>query len=326
MIYSNNTYDITADISTYTRRDFKQVFDTTQSKWYMLNNLNEYEEYGIYGDSLSGTYYVGKLVVVNDEEYEWDGTQWVDLGTYVEVVSSVYRDASHTGYITFPYNTSEVASIEATFMVKFTDADGFLIGSGNNDSNDWRVFCSNWQSSFYYDCGNARYSSNGSISLFYNIKRHLRFDGAPMRLYDYDSQTYLHTGGSTRPSNSLNIYIGYSDFNRAATEAWGNFYDIVLYSDNGETAIAHYIPYVQNGVAGLYDTMNNTFLAPTGVMGAEYDSQIPKEYTPKAAPTITNVWPSKWYHNSTYMYKLMRNDAEQVKLDYMSDDKFKKVL
>lgn len=29
MIYSNNTYDITNDISTYTRTDFKQVYDTS---------------------------------------------------------------------------------------------------------------------------------------------------------------------------------------------------------------------------------------------------------------------------------------------------------
>lgn len=49
----------------------------------MLNNLNQYEEYGIYGDSLSGTYYTGKLVIVNDHEYEWNGTEWDDLGTFI---------------------------------------------------------------------------------------------------------------------------------------------------------------------------------------------------------------------------------------------------
>ena len=79
MIYSDNTYDITNNITTYTRRDFKSVFDTASSKWYMLNNLNNYEEYGIYGDSFD-TYYTGKLVIVNGHEYEWNGTEWVDLG------------------------------------------------------------------------------------------------------------------------------------------------------------------------------------------------------------------------------------------------------
>ena len=32
MIYSDNTFDITNNISTYTRRDFKSVFDTTSKE------------------------------------------------------------------------------------------------------------------------------------------------------------------------------------------------------------------------------------------------------------------------------------------------------
>ena len=38
MIYSDNTFDITNNIATYTRRDFKSVFDTTSNKWYSLVN------------------------------------------------------------------------------------------------------------------------------------------------------------------------------------------------------------------------------------------------------------------------------------------------
>ena len=38
MIYSDNTFDITNNIATYTRQDFKQVFDTTSNKWYSLVN------------------------------------------------------------------------------------------------------------------------------------------------------------------------------------------------------------------------------------------------------------------------------------------------
>lgn len=83
MIYSNNTFDITNNIATYTRRDFKSVFDTTSNKWYMLNNLGNYEEYGIYGTSLDDTKYVGKLVKVDGHEYEWTGTEWNDLGIII---------------------------------------------------------------------------------------------------------------------------------------------------------------------------------------------------------------------------------------------------
>ena len=41
-------YGVTDDISTYTGT-FKDVFDKSSDTWYKRNNLNEYEEYGIYG-------------------------------------------------------------------------------------------------------------------------------------------------------------------------------------------------------------------------------------------------------------------------------------
>lgn len=41
-------YGVTDDISTYTGT-FKDVFDKSSETWYKRNNLNEYEEYGIYG-------------------------------------------------------------------------------------------------------------------------------------------------------------------------------------------------------------------------------------------------------------------------------------
>ena len=84
MIYSDNTYEIIKDITKYTRREFKSVYDLKSAKWYMLNNLGQYEEYGVFGDSLD-TYYTGKLSIVDGHEYEWDGTQWNDLGEAIFV-------------------------------------------------------------------------------------------------------------------------------------------------------------------------------------------------------------------------------------------------
>lgn len=144
MIYSDNTYDITNNIATYTRRDFKSVFDTASNKWYMLNNLDEYEEYGIYGDSFD-TYYTGKLVIVNNHEYEWNGTEWDDLGEAHLGPVSLYRDSTHTGYITFPQTTSDVISIDITFKMNILPnqsglGKSFFIGSGTADENDWRIF------------------------------------------------------------------------------------------------------------------------------------------------------------------------------------------
>lgn len=326
MIYSNNTFDITNNIATYTRRDFKSVFDTTSNKWYMLNNLNQYEEYGIYGDSLSGTYYTGKLVIVNDHEYEWDGTEWNDLGEFVEKIVAVYRDAQHTGIIKFNENTSQVVSIEATFkMMGYTNGDSFLIGSGITDSNDWRVFQNGTTgNNFYYDCGNGRY--NGSIDGIYNTIRHMRFDGAPMRIYDYDNERYLYTGSYTRPVSTTNI-ITFGGYNNGTSGApnYGYLYDIVFYSDNdGQNVVAHYVPKIQNDTVGMYDTINNVFVPATGTIGAENGNVRPKDYQEKTAPTIVSKWPSVMYTGGHYVSKLYRNDVEQSIWDYMSDDLLRK--
>lgn len=73
-------YAIVNDIANYSDTDYIDVYDRKTMKWYKLNNLNQYEEYGKYGDSRQNTYYVGKLVVEGNSEYEWNGTEWVYVG------------------------------------------------------------------------------------------------------------------------------------------------------------------------------------------------------------------------------------------------------
>ena len=40
-------FAVVDDISAYTDRTWKDVYGKKTKKWYKLNNLNEYEEYGI---------------------------------------------------------------------------------------------------------------------------------------------------------------------------------------------------------------------------------------------------------------------------------------
>ena len=79
-------FAVVDDISQYTATTFSMVYSTVDGKWYMLNNLNQYEEYGIYdttGSSLSDyTYYDGKLAVIGTTEYQMSGGTWVEVGTY----------------------------------------------------------------------------------------------------------------------------------------------------------------------------------------------------------------------------------------------------
>ena len=82
-------YDVTSNIGTYTGTTYVDVYDSTQEKWFKLNNLGQYEEYGVYGEGTNITTYVGKLTVANGHEWEWNGSSWVDQGEVSATTASL---------------------------------------------------------------------------------------------------------------------------------------------------------------------------------------------------------------------------------------------
>lgn len=73
-------YAVVDDISQYQDTEFVDVYDKTTNKWYKLNNLNQYEEYGVYGEGRSITYYDGKLTIDDGYEYQYGNNQWNNVG------------------------------------------------------------------------------------------------------------------------------------------------------------------------------------------------------------------------------------------------------
>lgn len=73
-------FAVVDNISTYTARTYVDVYETSSDKWYKLNNLNAYEEYGIYGSGRNITTYEGKLTIDGDYEYQYSGNSWVNVG------------------------------------------------------------------------------------------------------------------------------------------------------------------------------------------------------------------------------------------------------
>lgn len=74
-------YDvISTDITAYTATTYDSVYSTYSNKWYMKNNLNTYEEYGVYGNGRNITTYEGKLTIDGGYEYEYSGGSWVNVG------------------------------------------------------------------------------------------------------------------------------------------------------------------------------------------------------------------------------------------------------
>ena len=89
------TYCVTDNVSTASTA-FTEAYDKSGGKWYKRNNLNQYEEYGVYEEAESWedleantTKYNGKLAIVPIEyaenqydEYMCDSGYWMFCGTY----------------------------------------------------------------------------------------------------------------------------------------------------------------------------------------------------------------------------------------------------
>ena len=125
----NVCYGVTENIGTYTSTTYDEVYDKASSNWYMLNNLNQYEQYGVYGNNKT-TYYDGKLVVVDNHEWKYTNGAWVDLG---EV------SGGETSYEFPDYGTMVGTSFPTTFKIAKSYCCGeytyFNIGFNSQNGN-----------------------------------------------------------------------------------------------------------------------------------------------------------------------------------------------
>lgn len=110
---------ISAPMTSYTSNTYDSVYSFSDAKWYMKNNLSQYEEYGIYDiveNISSATTYDGKLAVVGTTEYQYSGGSWSVVGTYEDAsVTYTIDDTSPS-----PYVGQELAT---TFKIPYSDVE-----------------------------------------------------------------------------------------------------------------------------------------------------------------------------------------------------------
>ena len=143
---SGNCYEIiSTPITSYTSTDYSSVYSFADKKWYMLNNLNQYEEYGIYetGTSLSDfTYYPNKLVIIGETGYQYQTNGWVDVGNYIvkETSYQVTRDMDalrgNELPTTFKIPYSDIEAVRH-FDLRIRTEDGSKLEIRNNDSYNY---------------------------------------------------------------------------------------------------------------------------------------------------------------------------------------------
>lgn len=107
---------ISTPITSYTSTDYSSVYSFADKKWYMLNNLNQYEEYGVYetGTSLSDfTYYPNKLVIIGETEYQYQTNGWVNVG------NCIVKDTSYQ--VTRDMEALRGKELPTTFKIPYAD-------------------------------------------------------------------------------------------------------------------------------------------------------------------------------------------------------------
>lgn len=222
-------FAVVYDITKYTDREFDDVYDKATKKWYKLNNLNQYEEYGAYGSGRSVTTYKGKLTIDEGYEYEWNGSEWVNLGEvtgssrvpsgYVELTyaqtSKIDSSSSSSNAFTVPIDLQETNN----YIYEFTPLNweesyyGHMLGGNDNSTNfpKWGIFkldngwgaeTKRFVSAFWnYNIESRRSSPGGNYRVYNNVKSKFTMNlhnytvgqGADIKVENEGYETVTHT-------------------------------------------------------------------------------------------------------------------------------------
>lgn len=324
-------YAVVDNITGYSETDFVDVYNQADSSWYKLNNLDQFEKYGLYGTStgVSETYYEGKLVVDNGYEYVYSGSSWVSLGE----VSGSSRIPQ--GYTEYDYvNNNSTAYVDTGLLLYSATTDTFKIES-------------------------TLYSTRVGSQTYQNIFCCMTEAGEP-----YQGFTYRFEGSSLRPRANPSSDIVFSTVNNgdgtsAATITCSTgitythdyplvigcgldgskqpfrFTNTSIYSFKvtfENTLILDYVPCKRNSddTYGFYDTVGNAFVASSNsnpFTGGSPSTAVtyPEYYEEKDAPPNNlvfadmkeaNLYPCPWvgmtalidgirfYYTSNYKWEL----------------------
>ena len=313
-------YSVVDDITLYSDTEFIDVYDKATSKWYKLNNLNDYEEYGVYGEGRNITYYEGKLTIDNGYEYQYTGSGWVSLG---EVTGTTFT----------------IMSPDTRIQMKLCPTAGaggfFLADSMASDTQDWRVFF--LSSNLYYDFIANRENKSGSW--FNNI---FEWEVGQYYIKDITASTNnvingTYTGTYERDHTMKLFGAYYQNKLDYSMNDLGRVYYLKIFKNN--VLVRDYIPILSGGSYSLYDKVTKTSATVYGTLTGSSnvqevnvgDSVYPLYYTVKQDPpqnlVFTDMAEAEAYvcpyegliatiGGDLYVFSKVGNDYEWVALAY----------
>ena len=278
-------FAVVDNITQYQETEFEDVYDKATKKWYKLNNLNQYEKYGIYGSGRSVTTYKGKLTIDEGYEYEWNGSEWVNLG---EVTGS---SRVPSGYVELTYaQTSKINSSSSNpfrvpidlqetnnYIYEFTPLNwgesyyGHMIGGNDNSTNfpKWGIFkldngwgaeTKRFISAFWnYNLETRGSSPGGNYRVYNNVKSKFTMNlhnytvgqGADIKVENEGYETVTHTSttilksGYSVSSGIYNIDVFSTSDGNSAYIALEQFHNLKVETNEG-VAVYDYIPCKRN--------------------------------------------------------------------------------
>ena len=329
-------YAVVDDITQYSETEFEDVYDKATEKWYKLNNLSQYEQYGIYGSGRNVTTYEGKLTIDDGYEYEWNGSSWVNLGevsgssrlpvgyTEVEYIrqNSNYNAYINTGVILFD-NTSNTYTVTTKLASEFHSNLGCAT----------IISCERVNSP--YDGLGYRYKCSSTVNQLEFFGGHPNYTSSVVDNGDGTrTVTFQSSGNSSFTTDvPLSYMAAFSSTTYGANASWRHS-DSTIYSStivkNGIT-VRDFVPAKRDSdsVYGLYDLINDVFYtSPNGnnfIGGSETGTtEYPKYYSEKSAPldnlTFNTMAEAQAYAEANCVYDGMHATIDGVRYYFDSTD------
>ena len=304
-------YAVVDDITQYSDTEFEDVYDKATEKWYKLNNLNQYEQYGVYGSGRNVTTYEGKLTIDGDYEYQYSGGSWVNVGEVSgSTIDTIWFDPSATNAL---FNIGHYWG-ENYKMVITT----YLSGSYSGDYGSfWQVNghspieLSFYSNGFYYDMHNPTSTTAPNVNTndydFRILNQNTFINYQNSQVIDItltygsfkaelaDSGTLIYSDGSTKTGYSW--YSGLYQANIGLNNANAKCHLSRIQIYNGNNELVNDFKFIKNnGVVGsqeisIYDSVTNTTYNNTNsntpvyhIVSDSGGTEYPIYYDEKAEP------------------------------------------
>lgn len=226
-------YAVVNDISQYSDTEFEDVYDKATEKWYKLNNLNQYEEYGVYGSGRNVTTYEGKLTVDDGYEYIYSGGSWVNVGEVSGSTASLPNVPFSVNYNAKNYVSSTKTLLKTSGQLVDVDAvitagtptvgDGYLtIASGTRATiSGYQTYFNRTNSAPNLTIISKQSTDGGNCHMFANRDNNFNWMYRPTntKLNFHGSSQIAGTKTTTQPviesvrvdSNRLLTFNNYTD-------------------------------------------------------------------------------------------------------------------